>query len=76
MVLLKGIQMEVTGTELSTTAIGLKSKIFEMFSMVPIIGWLFGALIAVVLEQRIGTPLAWAFLFAKNPGAFWLFNHA
>jgi branched-chain amino acid transport system permease protein len=69
-VLLKGIQMEATGTELSTTAIGLKSKIFEMFSMVPIIGWLFGALIAVVLEQRIGTPLAWALGLPKIPALF------
>ncbi|MCP4368524.1 MAG: branched-chain amino acid ABC transporter permease [Deltaproteobacteria bacterium] len=62
--------MEATGTELSTTATGLKSKIFEMFSMVPIIGWLFGAMVAVVLEQRIGTPLAWALGLPKIPALF------
>ncbi len=67
---MKGIQMEVTGTELSTTATGLKSKIFEMFSMVPIIGWLFGILFAVILEQIVGTPLAWALGLPKIPALF------
>ena len=67
---MKGMQMEVTGTELSTTATGLKSKIFEMFSMVPIIGWLFGILFAVILEQIVGTPLAWALGLPKIPALF------
>ena len=62
--------MEVTGSELSTTAIGLKTKIRDMFSMVPIMGWLFGALIAVILEQIVGTPLAIALGLPKIPALF------
>ena len=62
--------MEVTGTEVSTTAISLKSKVFEMFSMVPIIGWLFGALVAVILELIVGTPLAIALGLPKIPALF------
>ena len=41
-----------------------------MFSMVPIIGWLFGGLVAVILEQSIGTPLAWALGLPKIPALF------
>jgi len=62
--------MEVTSSELSTPETGLKSKIIEMFSRVPILGWLFGILIAVILEQIVGTPLAWALGLPKIPALF------
>jgi len=62
--------MEVTSSELSTPETGLKSKILEMFSRVPILGWLFGILIAVILEQIVGTPLAWALGLPKIPALF------
>jgi len=41
-----------------------------MFSRVPILGWLFGILIAVILEQIVGTPLAWALGLPKIPALF------
>jgi branched-chain amino acid transport system permease protein len=62
--------MEVTSSGLSATVTGLKIKIFEMFSMVPIVGWLFGALVAVILEQIVGTPLAYALGLPKIPALF------
>jgi branched-chain amino acid transport system permease protein len=62
--------MEVTSSELSTPATGLKSKILEMFSGIPILGWLFGILIAVILEQIVGTQLAWALGLPKIPALF------
>ncbi len=62
--------MEVTSSELSTPETGLKNKILEMFSRVPILGWLFGILIAVILEQIVGTPLAWALGLPKIPALF------
>jgi len=62
--------MEVTTSELSTPETGLKSKILELFSSVPILGWLFGILIAVILEQIVGTPLAWALGLPKIPALF------
>jgi branched-chain amino acid transport system permease protein len=67
---LKGIQVEETRGELSTTAIGLKSKIWDMFSRVPILGWLSGTLIAAILEQIMGTPLALALGLPKIPALF------
>jgi len=62
--------MEVTSSELSTPGTGLKSKILEMFSGIPILGWLLGILIAVILEQIVGTPLAWALGLPKIPALF------
>jgi len=41
-----------------------------MFSGVPTLGWLFGILIAVILEQIVGTPLAWALGLPKIPALF------
>lgn len=41
-----------------------------MFSRVPILGWLFGILIAVILEKIVGTPLAWALGLPKIPALF------
>jgi branched-chain amino acid transport system permease protein len=62
--------MEVTSSELSTPETGLKSKILELFSRVPILGWLFGILVAVILEHIVGTPLAWALGLPKIPALF------
>jgi len=62
--------MEATSIELSTPGTGLKSKILDTFSRVPILGWLFGILIAVILEQIVGTPLAWALGLPKIPALF------
>jgi len=62
--------MEVTSSEFSTPETGLKSKIIEMFSRVPILGWLFGILIAVILEQIVGTTLALALGLPKIPALF------
>jgi branched-chain amino acid transport system permease protein len=39
---------------------------------VPLLGWLFGALIAVVLEQIVGTPLALVLGMSKSPALFGL----
>ena len=62
--------MEGISSELSTPDTGLKSKIIEIFSRVPILGWLFGTLVAVILEQNVGTPLAWALGLPKIPALF------
>ena len=40
------------------------------FSQVPLLGWLFGALVAVILEQLVGTPLAWILGMSKIPVLF------
>jgi branched-chain amino acid transport system permease protein len=42
-------------------------RIRAQFSPVPLLGWLFGALIAVILEQLVGTPLARALGMHKIP---------
>ncbi len=45
-------------------------KIWASFSQVPLLGWLFGALIAVALEHVVGTPLALALGLPKIPVLF------
>jgi branched-chain amino acid transport system permease protein len=40
------------------------------FSQVPLLGWLLGALVAVILEQVIGTLLAWLLGMSKIPVLF------
>jgi branched-chain amino acid transport system permease protein len=45
-------------------------KIWDPFSQVPLLGWLFGALIAVALERLSGTPLAQALGISKIPALF------
>ncbi len=40
------------------------------FSQVPLLGWLLGALAAVILEQLVGTPLARALGMSKMPVLF------
>lgn len=48
----------------------LLSKVWDPFSQVPLLGWLFGALIVVVLERLIGTPLAQGLGMFKIPALF------
>ncbi|MCJ7537054.1 MAG: branched-chain amino acid ABC transporter permease [Anaerolineales bacterium] len=48
----------------------LKTKISAPFVMVPILGWLFGALVAVSLEQLIGLQLARALGMPRIPALF------
>ena len=65
--------MAVTSEAISTNRerLGLlKTKISAPFVMVPILGWLFGALVAVLLEQLIGLQLARALGMRKIPALF------
>ena len=62
--------MEATGNELSAADSGLVSKIRGLFFRVPLIAWLWGALVAVILEQLVGTPLALALGLPKIPAIF------
>ncbi|MBW1754263.1 MAG: branched-chain amino acid ABC transporter permease, partial [Deltaproteobacteria bacterium] len=48
----------------------LKSKFQEFFSRVPLLGWLLGALIAVMLEYYLGDPLADVLGLPKVPVLF------
>lgn len=48
----------------------MKQIIHTLFSQVSLLGWFFGALIAVILEGLIGTPLAKAFGLPKIPALF------
>jgi branched-chain amino acid transport system permease protein len=48
----------------------LLRKTWEPFSQVPLLGWLLGALTAVLLEQLVGTPLAEALGMFKIPALF------
>jgi branched-chain amino acid transport system permease protein len=48
----------------------LLKKVRNSFSHVPLIGWLFGALIAVVLEHYLGEPLADILMLPKIPVLF------
>lgn len=45
-------------------------KVWEPFSKVPLLGWLFGILVAVVIEQLVGTPLAHLVGLSKIPVLF------
>jgi branched-chain amino acid transport system permease protein len=65
--------MAVTSEAISTyrERLGLlKSRIAEPFVMVPILGWLFGALAAVLLEQLVGLQLAIALGMRRIPALF------
>lgn len=48
----------------------LLRKFWEPYTQVPLLGWLCGALIAVLLEQVLGTPLARALGMPKIPALF------
>jgi len=62
--------MDVTGDRLSAGKKTLASR-WQIFSSgVPLLGWLLGALVAVLLEQLIGTPFARAMWLPKVPVLF------
>lgn len=48
----------------------LRTRLAQPFVMVPILGWIFGALVSVGLELLIGLPLARALGIAKIPALF------
>lgn len=54
----------------SETSNLIKQYIPVLFSRAPLLGWLFGALIAVVLERLVGTDLALALGLPKIPALF------
>jgi len=64
--------MELTGEKLSATALRSGIKIRAWVSQVPLLAWLFGALVAVGLEMTIGTPLARGLGLPKIPVLFGL----
>jgi branched-chain amino acid transport system permease protein len=48
----------------------LWNRVRAQFSQVPLLGWLLGALVAVILELIVGTPLARALGMSKVPVLF------
>ena len=62
--------MEATDRELPVEKTGLIGRIRSLFTVVPVLSWLIGALIAVLLEQVIGLQLAWALGLPKIPVLF------
>lgn len=62
--------MEETSGMLSEKKGLVKGKLQDWFSHIPLLSWLFGAQIAVVLEHLIGTPLAEAVGLPKIPALF------
>jgi branched-chain amino acid transport system permease protein len=45
-------------------------KSLAVFSQVPMLGWLFGVLVAVVLERYVGLQFAWILKLPKIPALF------
>ena len=62
--------MEETSGMLSEKKGLVKGKLQDWFSHIPLLSWLFGAQIAVILEHLIGTPLAEAVGLPKIPALF------
>ena len=62
--------MEVNDNNAVSDAKGFKRIIRESFGDVPLIGWLFGILAAVILEQLIGDPLSEILYLPKIPVLF------
>ena len=62
--------MDVTSDRLSANKKSLASRWQAFSSGVPLLGWLLGALVAVVLEQLIGTAFAQAMWLPKVPVLF------
>ena len=50
----------------------LLNRVREFFSQVPLLGWLISALVAVTIEQFVGTPLALLLGMEKIPSLFGL----
>ena len=62
--------MEATSSELSAPENSIKNKILIFFSGIPVLGWLVGALAAVILEQIVGRQLALSIGLPKIPALF------
>ena len=62
--------MDVTSERLSANKASLANRWRAFSSGVPLLGWLIGALVAVLLEQIIGTSLARAMWLPKVPVLF------
>ena len=62
--------MELTNDRLSTDKTHIFSRIRILFSRVPLLSWLLGALVAVALEHLVGTPFARMLGLRKAPMLF------
>ncbi len=65
--------MGATTSELQVNRRGMRQILSEFwgpFTQVPMLGWLFGALIAVIIEMLVGAPLARILGMAKLPSLF------
>jgi len=62
--------MEAKSGNWSETSNLVKRYIPGLFSQAPLIGWLFGMLIAVALERLVGTDLALGLRLPKIPALF------
>jgi branched-chain amino acid transport system permease protein len=65
--------MAVSSETLSTRReqlIQLRTRISQPFVLVPMLGWFFGTLVAVLLEQFVGLPLARALGMPRIPALF------
>ena len=62
--------MQATSEKLSTPIAMFMSNIRAFMPRVPLLGWLLGALVAVLLEQFVGNPFAWMLGLPKIPVLF------
>ena len=62
--------MEATSVERTDGKTGWRGRLGAVFAQVPVLGWLTGGLIAVLLEQVIGLRLAWLLGLPKVPVLF------
>ena len=62
--------MEATSSELPAPENGVKNKIRVFLSRIPVLGWICGALAAVILEQFVGRQLALSIGLPKIPALF------
>ena len=62
--------MEVTSDRLAAEKKSLAERWTAFSAEIPLLGWLLGALVAVLLEQLIGTPLARGMWLPKVPVLF------
>ncbi len=62
--------MEIKDSRLSPEKTRLKEKIQDWFSQIPLLSWIFGALVAVVLEQYVGSQVSSILGLPKIPALF------
>jgi hypothetical protein len=62
--------METRNKRLLESMRAAKRNIWASFSRVPLLGWLFGALVAVVLERFVGDPMSEILDLRKIPALF------